>query len=146
MGSSRDSPTAATPGRPVRPRATPGDEACGLGVSLLRLQASSGILPVPITVQEGYSSAGVWTLRTAHDDVEATFANWGSPGTRLTRGSEARAEPRGQPVRKNVTSVRGIPNETPTLGRIDAKPLDSYALSQCGEGVLSVSKTRKRAY
>ena len=38
------------------------------------------------------------------------------------------------------------PYKTPTFGNIDAKPLKSHGLSECGRGVLSGSKTRKRVY
>ena len=38
------------------------------------------------------------------------------------------------------------PYTTPTFGNIDTKPLTPHALSECGGGVLSGSKTRKRVY
>ena len=38
------------------------------------------------------------------------------------------------------------PYTTPTFGNIDAKPMKSHGLRECGGGVLSASKTRKRVY
>ena len=57
---------------------------------------------------------------------------------------------RGQPVRKKampaMMRVMRKPYKTPTFANIDAKPSRSHGLCECGGGVLSGSKTRKRVY
>ena len=52
-------------------------------------------------------------------------------------GRQGRQESGRQPVRKEVMRVMRKPYKTPTLGIIDAKPLKSHGLSECGGGVLS---------
>ena len=49
-------------------------------------------------------------------------------------------------VRKKAMRVMRKPYGTTTFGNIDAKPLKSHGLSECGVGVLSGSKTRMRVY
>ncbi|MCD4655940.1 MAG: hypothetical protein K8S87_00200 [Planctomycetes bacterium] len=48
-------------------------------------------------------------------------------------------------MRKKVMQVMQNPYKKLTFGNIDAKPLKSHGLSECG-GVLSGSKTRKQVY